>query len=760
VQTVRQEVTINGIVQGVGFRPFVYRLAQRHRLTGFVANTTHGVAIEVEGTPAALQSFLQDLETAPPPLAVVDRIIARSIASGADTSFTIYSSRTAGAVATQISPDVAVCTDCLAELFDPGDRRYHYPFINCTNCGPRYTIIENIPYDRPSTSMRSFTMCAECLAEYNDPAGRRFHAQPNCCPVCGPQVTLRTPARELARTGDALRTAQDLLRQGCILAIKGLGGFHLAVDATNEAAVARLRQRKERAEKPFALMVGNLAIAERICILQTADSDLLASPRSPIVLAPKKTEHGLAAAIAPGNDLFGIMLPSTPLHHLLFAGGPDVLVMTSGNRSEEPICIDNQEARQRLGTIADGFLDHDRAIYLRNDDAIVINLAGETRLIRRSRGYAPQPLRVNGTGPPLLAVGGELKNCVCLLQEDRAILSQHIGDLKNMEAYQGFQKTIGHLLLVFDAKPEIVVHDLHPQYLSTQWALEQEAVPKLAVQHHHAHLAACLAENRAAGPAIGLIMDGTGYGTDATIWGGEILIGDLSGYRRFGHFEPLPLPGGDAAVQEPWRAAVAWLAVTYGSRLPDLPFLQEFDIEPILEITAKKINTPLTSSCGRLFDVVAAMSGGRTSVTYEAQAAIEFMQAAGGQLDRAYPYDIVAGDNAMLQIATGSILRSVVDGMRKGETLATVSRRFHQTLIGLFTEITLRASLETGIKTVVISGGVFQNQLLFANLVPALEQAGLRILTHSRTPTNDGCIALGQAMIGRYHLQNKERECC
>jgi hydrogenase maturation protein HypF len=755
MQTVRQEVTINGIVQGVGFRPFVYKLAQRHRLTGFVANTTDGVAIEVEGPPTALQSFLQDLETTPPPLAVVDKIIARSIAPVADTAFAIHASRTAGSVATQISPDVAVCTECQAELFDPNDRRYRYPFINCTNCGPRYTIIENIPYDRPSTSMRSFTMCAECLAEYNDPAGRRFHAQPNCCPTCGPQVTLRTPDRDLARAGDALSTAQDLLRQGHILAIKGLGGFHLAVDATNAAAVARLRQRKERAEKPFALMVGNLVIAARICTLQPADIEILTSPRSPIVLAPQKRNHGLAATIAPGNDLFGIMLPSTPLHHLLFAGGPEVLVMTSGNRSEEPICIDNQEARQRLGTIADGFLDHDRPIYLRNDDAIVINLAGATRLIRRSRGYAPQPLLVNGTGPPLLAVGGELKNTVCLLRDDRAILSQHIGDLKNMEAYQGFQKTIDHLLRVFDVKPELVVHDLHPQYLSTRWALERATVPKMAVQHHHAHLAACLAENRTAGPAIGLIMDGTGYGTDATIWGGEVLIGDLSGFQRYAHFEPLPLPGGDAALQEPWRAAVAWLAVTFGSGLlPDLPFMERYDIGPILEITAKKINAPLTSSCGRLFDVVAAMSGGRTRVTFEAQAAIEFMQAAGNQLDRAYPYEIVAGNDAMLQMATGSILRSVVEGLRKGETLATVSRRFHQTLVDLFTEITMRASLETGIRTVVMSGGVFQNQLLFANLVPALARAGMRILTHSRTPTNDGCLALGQAMIGRYYLEN------
>jgi hydrogenase maturation protein HypF len=429
--------------------------------------------------------------------------------------------------------------------------------------------------------------------------------------------------------------------------------------------------------------------------------------------------------------------------------------MTSANFSEEPICIDNQEAVTRLGTIADYFLVHDRPIYLRNDDSIVIRTAGKTRLVRRSRGYAPQPLPVSGTGPPLLAVGGELKNTVCLLKDDQAILSQHIGDLKNLESYHGFQKTIDHLLLVFATEPELIVHDLHPQYLSTRWALEQENVEKLDVQHHHAHLAACLAENNTKNPAIGLIMDGTGYGSDGTIWGGEVLIGDCSGFRRYGHFEPLPLPGGDAAVQEPWRAAVGWLHATYGSRMPELGFMAGYDIDPIIEITDKKINSPLTSSCGRLFDVVAAMSGGRTKINYEAQAAIEFMQAAGGQLNnRAYSYDIIEAD-AVLQIATRSLLRSVVDGLRAGETYATVSQRFHRTLVELFVEITLRASLETGIKTVAVSGGVFQNQLLFSNLVPALDKAGFTVLTHALSPTNDGCVSLGQAMIGRYHFEKK-----
>jgi hydrogenase maturation protein HypF len=453
--------------------------------------------------------------------------------------------------------------------------------------------------------------------------------------------------------------------------------------------------------------------------------------------------------------MFGVMLPSTPLHHLLFEGhGPEVLVMTSANLSEEPICIDNREAEARLGSIVDYFLVHDRPIYLRNDDSIVIHMAGKTRLVRRSRGYAPQPFPVDSTGPPLLAVGGELKNTVCLLKNEQAILSQHIGDLKNLEAYNGFQKTIDHLLLVFDTKPELIVHDLHPQYLSTRWALEQEKVENLAVQHHHAHMAACLAENRITGPAIGLIMDGTGYGSDGTIWGGEVLVGDCSGFTRFGHFEPLPLPGGDAAVQEPWRAAVGWLHATYGSSMPELPFLANHDIDPIIEITAKKINSPLTSSCGRLFDVVAAMSGGRAQVNYEAQAAIEFMQAASGQLNRPYSCDLVE-NGYILQIATPSLLRSVVAGLQNGETFGTVSQRFHRTLVEIFVEISLRASLATGIKTVAVSGGVFQNQLLFSNLVPALNRVGFTVLTHTLSPTNDGCVSLGQAMIGRCHLEKK-----
>jgi hydrogenase maturation protein HypF len=756
LQKIRKKIMVNGIVQGVGFRPFVYKLAQQYLLTGSVANTSRGVEIEVEGPESTLDSFLNDLQTRTPPLAVLEKAEISALTPQGDQAFVILSSSSPGRVATQIAPDVAVCGECLTELFTADDRRYLYPFINCTNCGPRYTIIENIPYDRPSTSMRDFTMCSDCLAEYHDPTSRRFHAQPNCCPVCGPRAALHTPDRQcVAMAEKAVTSARNLLMQGHILAVKGLGGFHLAVDATNEAAVAELRRRKGREEKPLAVMVATRRKAMEVCLLNDEEITILTSPASPIVLARKKRRPGLADGIAPGTELFGIMLPYTPLHHLLMNEGPEALVMTSGNISDEPICIGQDEAFTRLASIADFFLIHNRGIYLRNDDSVVINLAGKTRPIRRSRGYVPKALPVKSSGPPILALGGELKNSVCLLQNDQAVLSQHQGDLINLEAYAAFQKTIDHLLLIFEAQPALIVHDLHPQYLSSRWAAEQQKAPVLAVQHHHAHLAACLAENDAEEPAIGIIMDGTGYGTDATIWGGEVLIGDSSGFRRFACFEPLPLPGGEAAIREPWRLAVSWLYLTYGRRLPDLPFLARHQAQPIIEITEKSINSPLTSSCGRIFDAVAAMSGGRTTIRYEAQAAIEFMQAAGGQLNTPYAYDIVKVDDAW-QIATRSLLQSVVHGLLAGESLTTVSRRFHRTLIDIFTDIAVRAGRDTGIKTIALSGGVFQNQLLFVNLIDILEKAGFIVLSHSLVPTNDGGLSLGQAMIGRNYLKQQQ----
>jgi hydrogenase maturation protein HypF len=750
----RNKILINGIVQGVGFRPFVYKLAHHYHLTGFVANTTTGVAVEVEGPEKILALFLQNLKEQVPPLAVINTMSIEAIMPMADQTFAIDSSYADGHMETQVVPDAAVCQDCLAELFDPGDRRYRYPFINCTNCGPRYTIIEKIPYDRSSTSMRHFTMCDDCLTEYSDPVSRRFHAQPNCCSDCGPQVTLSTPDQEtIAEAEEALAGAKKLLQRGFILAIKGLGGFHLVVDACNDEAVRRLRLRKGREEKPLAIMVKDMGTAQKICILQEEDLNVLNSAQCPIVLAPIKDALGISPDVAPGSELFGIMLPYTPLHHLLFHDGPDVLVMTSANVSEEPICTDNQDVFLRLAGIADFFLLHNRPIYLRNDDSIVIPLGGKIRQIRRSRGFVPRALPVNRTGPTVLGVGAELKNTICLLQDNQAVLSQHIGDLKNPEAYEAFQQAIEHLLLLFESRPELIVHDLHPQYLSSRWAVEQKRIPCLEVQHHHAHLAACLAENRETGPAIGLIMDGTGYGSDSTIWGGELLIGDAQNFSRYAHFEPLPIPGGDAAVQEPWRIAVSWLYLTYGRSIPDLPFFVDREIESIMEITDKKINSPLTSSCGRVFDAIAAMSGGRACISYEAQAAIEFMQSAQGKLSRPYAYDILTSDNT-IQISTRSLIKSIVKDLLAGESMTTVSQRFHHTLVEMFTRLAVRASKDTGIKTVALSGGVFQNELLFSSLLAALEKTTLKVLSHSLTPTNDGCISLGQAMIGRHHIQH------
>ncbi|MBU3936236.1 MAG: carbamoyltransferase HypF, partial [Proteobacteria bacterium] len=572
MQTERWKISVGGIVQGVGFRPFVYRLAGDRALTGFVTNTPDGVVIEAEGQPAQLRNFLDALRKEAPPLSQVGEIVVVSIPLLHDNNFVLGHSTVSGPVSTLISPDVAVCQDCLSEFFSPNDRRFRYPFINCTNCGPRYTIIQRIPYDRPHTTMRDFVMCPACQREYDDPSNRRFHAQPNCCPDCGPQLGLvAANGQRLAEREEALSEAILRLAAGDIVAIKGIGGFHLAVDAANGQAVSRLRQRKNREAKPLAVMVADLAAARKLCRLETMEEQALESQERPIVLAAQKEGHGLAEEVAPGYDQFGLMLPYAPLHYLLFQGPVRALVMTSGNRSEEPICIENREAEQRLAEIADCFLVHDRGIHLPCDDSVVALQGGMIRQVRRSRGFAPKPLELGETGDMVLGVGAELKNTVCLLKENQAFLSQHIGDLKNLEAYRVFQKSIDQLASLFEISPSLIVHDLHPQYLSSRWAKEQKIVPTLGVQHHHAHLAACLAENHHEGPAIGIILDGTGYGPDQTIWGGEVLLGDSSGYRRFGGLESLPLPGGDAAVQGPWRTAVSYLFAAYGGNVPDLP---------------------------------------------------------------------------------------------------------------------------------------------------------------------------------------------
>ncbi|MGV1098332.1 carbamoyltransferase HypF [Thiovibrio sp. JS02] len=752
----RWRITINGIVQGVGFRPFVCRLARERGLAGFVGNTPEGVTVEAEGGVDRLADLVQAIRKEPPPLAQIATLAIRSVPLALETTFRVHDSSGLGAAATLISPDVAVCPECLAEFFSPADRRFRYPFLNCTNCGPRYTIVTRIPYDRPHTTMRDFVMCAACKREYDDPENRRFHAQPTCCPDCGPQLRLlAADGRLLAERDEAVVDTLRFLQAGAIVAIKGLGGFHLAVDAENAEAVGRLRQRKGREAKPFAVMVANLGIAGGICLLADEERQALTSRQRPIVLARKRADHFLAEEVAPGQELFGLMLPYTPLHHLLFEGAVRALVMTSANISEEPICVGNEEAGQRLAGTVDYILCHDRDIHLHCDDSLVAMQAGAMRLMRRGRGYAPRPIPLAADGPMLLGVGAELKNTVCLLKGNSAFLSQHIGDLKNLEAYRIFQKSIAHLAAIFEIRPELVVHDLHPGYLSSRWAREQAGLASLAVQHHHAHLAACLAENREEGPAIGIILDGTGYGTDQTIWGGEVLIGNAKGFSRFAALESLPLPGGDAAVQAPWRTALSYLFAARGECLPPLPFLAGHDPAPILGMIRGKINSPLTSSCGRLFDAVAAMGGGRQVIQYEAQAAIELMQAAGNTLgEAAFPCEFFQEDG-MVKFSVRALVAAIAEAVTDGMGISEVSRRFHQSLVAGFTYLACQARRREKIRTLVLSGGVFQNRLLLEGLVASLSGKGFRVLTHTTVPCNDACISLGQAVIGRQMIQER-----
>jgi hydrogenase maturation protein HypF len=749
---------VNGIVQGVGFRPFVYQLAVRHGLKGEVANTSAGVSIHIEGPVECLRSFEKDLTEKSPPLAHIVEVQSHPQPVQSYSDFRITASRAHEAMTTLISPDVAVCEDCLREMFDPADRRYRYPFINCTNCGPRYTIIEDIPYDRPKTSMRHFRMCPQCQAEYDDPLNRRFHAQPNACPACGPQVSLWDSRRQEIRADDPVAAAADLIRQGRILALKGLGGYHLAADALNSEAVARLRQRKLREEKPFAVMSSDLAAIQTYAVVEPGDETLLASIQRPIVLLRKVHPHPLAEEVAPRNRYVGAMLPYTPLHHLLLRHGFTALVMTSGNLSEEPIAIDNDEAFERLGGIADGFLIHNRDIYLRSDDSVVRSAAGETRFLRRSRGYVPVPVFLRRPLPPILACGAELKNTVCLTKGDKAFVSQHIGDLENLATYEFFQKTIEHMQRILEVRPEIVACDLHPDYLSTRWADEQRRLPKVRVQHHHAHIVSCMAEHRLEGPVIGVSCDGTGYGEDGTVWGGEILVADAGGFERAAHLACVPMPGSAAAIKEPWRMAVSYLHDAFGSSLGgmDLPVLQEAGAEKVRLMQAmivQRVNSPLTSSLGRLFDGVAAIIGLRFRVNYEGQAAMELEMAARNATDGHYEY-AWEGDRPV-RILPAPIIRGVLVDIGKGVSVSAISAKFHNTVMRLLADVCDRVRRERDLNRVVLSGGVFQNARLLADLVPALRARGFEVFSHRLVPANDGGIALGQAVIAAKSMEQR-----
>jgi hydrogenase maturation protein HypF len=745
-----RRVQVRGIVQGVGFRPFIFQLAEAGRLSGHVANTSSGVQIHIEGPLERIEAFVQAIAAQAPPLAQIIAVESRRAAPEHYTDFQIRPSRDEDDRSALISPDVSICGDCLRELQDSQDRRYRYPFINCTNCGPRYTIIDDVPYDRPKTSMRHFQMCPACQAEYDNPRDRRFHAQPNACDKCGPQIMLQNAEGAIFKGPDAVGEAARCLMDGLIVAIKGLGGYHLAADATNNAAVERLRRRKHREEKPLALMAPDLRTIRQFARIDADEIEVLTSPQRPIVLLRKRSPAAIAEAVAPRNAWYGVMLPYTPLHCLLLSHGFTALVMTSGNLSDEPIAIANADARERLSPIADALLSHDREIYLRCDDSIVRKTDGVTRFLRRSRGYVPMPVFLRHKQAPVLACGAELKNTVCLVTEDRAFVSQHIGDLENLATFDFFRATIDHLERILAVSPRIIACDLHPDYLSTRYARERNDLPLIQVQHHHAHIVSAMAENHLEGQVIGLAFDGTGYGPDGTIWGGEVLVTETGRFVRAGFLAPVPMPGSAAAIKEPWRMAVSYLAHTFGDRFRDLdiPFLAAIDrrqADLLVAMGRKGINAPLTSSMGRLFDGVAALVGLRHQVAFEGQAAMELEMAAGADDSGIYDYGWEqTGDSRQIDIRP--IIEGVVADLQQGTPVPHISRRFHATLAALFSAFCDEIRNQTGLARVVLSGGVFQNAILATALSRRLAQSGFQVYTQRLVPPNDGGLSLGQAV--------------
>ena len=746
-------VRIQGVVQGVGFRPFVFGLAQRYTLAGWVRNTSSGVQIEVEGEQAALQNFLQALESEAPPLAHIDRMLSEPFDPPGFRTFEILASEPQPGEYQPISPDVSLCDDCRRELHDPADPRYRYPFINCTNCGPRFTIITDIPYDRPNTTMADFPLCPDCAAEYEDPLDRRFHAQPVACPVCGPHIWLEVPSEKDLEREEALSTARRMLKEGAILAVKGLGGFHLACDAMNDTSVRRLRERKLRVDKPFALMMYDLPAVEKECRLEPAEVDLLTSIQRPIVIVKRRQDARISTAVAPGQDTLGVMLPYTPLHELLLEpaeGYPTALVMTSGNLSEEPIATGNEEARRRLGDLVDGFLMHNRPIRTRCDDSVVRSLDDEPYLLRRARGFAPYPIHLAWEGPSILAAGGELKNTFCLTRGPYAFLSHHIGDLENYETLQAFKDGIGHYEKLFRITPEIVAYDLHPDYMATRFAqhfAEEHGLPAVGVQHHHAHIAACMAEHglEPGAQVIGLSFDGTGYGEDGAIWGGEVLFCGYEQAERLSHLAYVPLPGGDQAVRQPWRTALAWLrhaGLEWNADLPPVQVSTTAEQGVIERMLDNRLNSPLTSSVGRLFDAVSALCGIRTVINYEAQAAIEMEALLDPSEQGEYPFEI---DGTVFD--AGPAFATVVQDLRDGISISRISSRFHNGLARAALDLCHRARTKTGCRVVALSGGVWQNMALLERTVKLLRADGFEVLLHRNVPANDGGLALGQAAV-------------
>ncbi|MBV9164049.1 MAG: carbamoyltransferase HypF [Pseudonocardiales bacterium] len=751
----RVEVRVEGVVQGVGFRPYVHGLARRFGLSGRVGNDTAGVIMEIEGAEQAVSEFLAALTVQAPPLAVIEQVRTSPLVPTGEQGFHIVSSNAAGRRDTLISADSATCADCLRELAEPTDRRFDYPFINCTNCGPRFTIVRDVPYDRPFTTMAPFTMCHACASEYHDPTDRRFHAQPVCCPACGPRLRL-LDASGTDLPGEPLAAAAALLTDGAVLAVKGLGGFHVAALASDAAATAMLRARKHREDKPFAVMVADLDTAHELCMIDPMGERVLAGRRRPVVLLPRRPDAPVAPAVAPGNRSLGLMLPYTPLHHLLLRGTARPIVLTSGNVSDEPIAYQDDDARRRLTGIADAFLTHDRAIHMRTDDSVVRVFRCAELPVRRSRGYAPEPLTLaRPVLRPILGCGAELKNTFCLARGRHAFMSHHIGDLENYETLRSYTEGVEHFRRLFDVQPEVVAHDLHPEYLSTKYAhdladAELVSVDLVGVQHHHAHIASCLADNGDAGPVLGVAFDGLGYGTDGTLWGGEFLLAELAGFQRLAHLVPVPMPGGTAAIRQPWRMAAAYL----GTEAPEeLAGRNAEHWDSVLAMVSRQVNAPLTSSAGRLFDAVAAILGIRDSINYEGQAAVELEQRADPTEQGSYPAAVTRGP--ALQLHGVDLVRAVVADLQAGVAPEVIATRFHHGVADAIVRVCLMLRETTGVSVAALSGGVFQNVLLLERTVAGLEQSGFRVLTHSRVPPNDGGISLGQVAVAAASLRSE-----
>jgi hydrogenase maturation protein HypF len=762
----RRRYFITGVVQGVGFRPFVYSLATRLGLKGWVNNSSAGVTIEIEGMPETVDEFQQLLRNEAPPLATIENISSEQLPPNGFTQFEIRASQVEPDAYQPISPDISICEDCLRELYDTDDRRYRYPFINCTNCGPRFTIIKDIPYDRPTTTMAPFEMCPECTREYHDPLDRRFHAQPVACPVCGPKVWIMKirdgiPVNTELTGDEAVVEAIEMLRQGKTVAIKGLGGFHLACDATNNEAVATLRIRKGRVDKPFALMMKDIKTIEQYCEVSLEERALLESRQRPIVLLWDRGEQPpvIADSVAPHQYTLGVMLPYTPLHYLLFADTDSVpLVMTSGNFSEEPIATGNDEAIHQLAPLADAFLLNDRDIHIRTDDSVVRVFQNTELPLRRSRGYAPYPVHLPFSVRNILAVGAELKNTFCLTREQHAFLSHHIGDMENLETMQSFEMGIQHFETLFRVKPEILAYDEHPNYMATRYALaraEEESLAAIGVQHHHSHIAACMAENGCSDEeeVIGVAFDGTGYGSDGAIWGGEFLICDFRMYHRAAHLDYIALPGGDAGTRKPARVAFAHLLkadIPLDNDLAPLSKLSEIEQGVLEKQINNNFNSPPTSSMGRLFDAVSSIAGVRHEINYEGQAAIELEAIADPDENSGYQFDIRLEDDRPYLIDSVPLIHSVVNDIRSGLHPGVISARFHNGVANLIYEVCLSLRKQYGVNKVALSGGVFQNVTLLARSVKLLESADFCAYTHHLVPPNDGGLALGQAMVAQF----------